>query len=574
MIRFFLSAAFLAGCAAPQSDAQVAADPAPAETMADGGMVAAANPHAVEAGLEILRAGGGAADAAVAVQAALGLVEPQSSGIGGGGFLVYFDAATQDVTVYDGRERAPAAATERLFYGEDGELMGFVEAWMSGRAPGVPGAVDALRLAQADHGRLEWSALFDYSVKLAETGFEVSPRLNNLLVRLGEFGPLDERPGTATYFYDARGEARPVGYVLKNPDYAWTLRSIADNPRALLDSDIAGDIVTAARGAPHGSLLTVEDLNAYEAQKEDAVCRPYRVWLVCSAPPPSSGGVAINSALEILENSPIRENGPDTAAGWHYLIEAMRLAYADRDRYVADPEYADVPVDALLDEAYLARRAALVSADAAIKGVEAGDPFAGSETYGEDTTEPAPGTSHFVIVDGAGNVVSMTTTVESAFGSHIFTNGFLLNNQLTDFAREAYDEEGRLLANAPAGGKRPRSSMSPVIVLDRETGEFVLAAGSPGGNSIIAYVLKTVVGVLDWGLTPQQAAELPNVIARGETVRIDEGFSPEIAEALRAMGHKVAEPEGEISGIHAVMKTDDGLIGAADPRREGQARTP
>ncbi len=574
MIRAFVAALALSGCAAAQTETEILNRSADADAPGAQGeaMIAAADPRAVEAGLEILRQGGTAADAAVAVQAVLGLVEPQSSGLGGGGFLVYYGAETEDVTVYDGRERAPAAATQELFYKDDGAPLSFREAWTSGRAAGVPGAVDALRLAQADHGRLEWESLFADPIRLAGEGFKVSPRLNMLLTSLAEVGPLDERPATRNYFYNAEGEAWPVDHVLKNPDYAYTLRAIADNPRALLESGIAGDIVTSARNAPYGSALTEADLADYEAQQRAPICRPYREWLVCSARPPSSGGVAINSALEILEHFPIRDYGPETVEGWHYFIEAQRLAYADRDRYVADNEFVDVPVDALLAEDYLARRAQMVQPDAAIPSIEAGEPFAGADDIGIDSSQPRPSTSHFVIVDGYGNVVSMTTTVESAFGSHIMTNGFLLNNQLTDFALEAYDSEGRPLANAPGPRKRPRSSMSPTIVLDADTRDFVMATGSPGGNSIIAYTLKSLVGVLDWGLDPQDTAELPNVVARGDVVQIDTNFDPEIAEQLRAMGHNVAEPEGEISGIHTVMATETGLVGAADPRREGVAR--
>jgi len=591
MIRVLLACLLLAGCAEapwraaapePRSEPAPAAAgagsasatvPPPAGT-APGGMVAAAHPEAVEAGLAMLRAGGSAVDAAAAVQAALGLVEPQSSGIGGGAFIVHYDAETRAVTVYDGREAAPAAAGPELFFKPDGTPMGFREAWTSGRSPGAPGAIDALRLAHADHGRLDWAALFDPAIALAEDGFAVTPRLNRLVGLYAQYGPLDERPETRAYFFDAAGEPLPVGHVLTNPAYADTLRAIAADPRALLEGPIAADIVAAARAAPFGSSLTREDLRSYAAERREAVCRPYRAFLVCSAPPPSSGGVALNSALGVLETLPIRGHGPDSAQGWHLFIEAMRLAYADRDRYVADPDFVEVPVDALLDDAYLARRAALVDPGRAIGSVAAGDPFAGAEAFGADSTEPAPGTSHLVVVDGAGDVVSMTTTVESGFGSHIWVRGFLLNNQLTDFAREAHDADGRLLANAPGPGKRPRSSMSPAIVLDADSRAFVLATGSPGGNSIIAYVLKTLVGVLDWGLTPQAAAELPNVVARGDTVRIETGFPAAIAEALRAMGHDVAEPEGENSGVHAVMVAGEGLVGAADPRREGVAATP
>jgi len=334
--------AALAACAEAPAPGPQAGDAPEGEAM-----VAAADPQAVAAGLEILRAGGSAVDAAIAVQAALGLVEPQSSGIGGGAFIMHYDAETQAVSVYDGRERAPADAGPELFFDADNEPLDFTEAWWSGRSIGVPGAVDALRLAHEDHGALAWADSFQPAIALAEDGFEVSDRLNGIIVRFAEFGPLDEWEATRDYFFDLNGQALQTGDIKRNPDYAQTLRAIAENPRALLEGEIARDIVAAARAAPRGSALTQADLESYQAERRDAVCRPYRTYEVCSAPPPSSGGMAINAALEILEHTPIDRHGPDGAMGWHYLIEAMRLTYADRDRYVGDPDFIDVPVAAV-----------------------------------------------------------------------------------------------------------------------------------------------------------------------------------------------------------------------------------
>ena len=541
---------------------------------APGGMVAVAHPLAVEAGLDALRAGGDAVDAAIAVQMVLGLVEPQSSGIGGGAFMVRYDAETGETTVYDGRETAPSAADETLFLDEDGEPLGFIEAWQSGRSTGAPGAIAMLALAHERHGELDWAAGFEHGVRLAEEGFALSGRTSELAGGVAEIARLDEDPIASAYFYDENGDPWPEGHEMTNPAYAQTLRSTAEDWRNFYTGEIAEGIVEALSAEPLPGLLTAEDIAAYEPVVREAVCSDYRAYRICSAPPPSSGAVAVGAIMGILETFDMASMGPDTVQGWHLFIEASRLAYADRDRYVGDPAFVDVPVEGMLDKAYLAERAALIDMDAAIVEVEAGTP-PGAPEAAEDDSDDAPGTSHISIVDGEGNVVSMTTTVESAFGSNRMTEGgFLLNNQLTDFARDPRDAEGNLRANAPAAGKRPRSSMSPTIVLDAD-GEFVLATGSPGGNSIVAYTAKTLVAMLDWGLSPQEAADLPNVVARGDETSIETGFDAGMLEALEEMGHQVLGERGENSGIHIIRASEDGtLTGAADRRRDGVAESP
>lgn len=542
-------------------------------TMAGPAMVSAANPHAVEAGLEALRQGGDAIDAAIAVQSVLGLVEPQSSGLGGGAFLLYFDAQSGDLTVYDGRETAPATAGPDLFLDETGQPLGFFNAIFSGHSVGVPGAIPMLARAHDDHGELEWAAGFDHAEVLAHEGFEISPRLAGFIARMAPRTPLDEWPAPRAYFFDADGNALPAGHVLSNPAYADTVRALADNPRALHEGPIAQEIITAVRAEPRPGTLTLGDLAAYEPLVREPVCRAYRSYQICGAPPPASGGTTVNEILGLLEAYDMSATGPDTLEGWRRFIEASRLAYADRDAYVADPAFVDVPVEGLLNADYINRRSALIDRDTAMDTALPGIPD-GVDAPSEDATPDVPGTSHFVIVDADGDVVSMTTTVESVFGSHRMAGGFFLNNQLTDFSRTPVDAAGRPIANAPEGGKRPRSSMSPTIVFD-ENGDFVLATGSPGGSSIIAYTAKTLVAMLDWGLTPQEAIDLPNVVARGDVVRIEDGMDPAILDGLAELGFTLDANRGENSGLHIVRQMDDGtLIGGADRRREGVARQP
>jgi len=572
LLTVILSAVILQACG-PRGEEAPRPETA-AEAAGEAAMVAAAHPLAVEAGLEALRAGGDAVDAAIAVQMVLGLVEPQSSGIAGGAFMVRYDAASGEITVYDGRETAPASVTESLWLDGDGAPLGFVEAWQSGRSTGIPGLVAMLAMAHDAHGRLEWADGFTEAIRIASEGFEVSPRLSALAERIAPVSRLAEREPSRSYFYDPDGEAWPAGHVLTNPAYAATLTAVAADWRNFYTGGIARQIIGTAGEEPHPGAITEADLAGYEPVRREALCSPYRAYVVCSAPPPSSGGVALGMILTILEGYDMSAHGPDTAEGWRLFIEASRLAYADRDRYVGDADFADVPVEGLLDRDYLAARRALIRPDQAIEQITHGAP-PGAPDAAADTTPDNPGTSHFSIRDRYGNVVSMTTTIESGFGNNRMTEGgFLLNNQLTDFAFIPADADGRGHPNAPAPGKRPRSSMSPAIVFGPD-GRFVLATGSPGGNSIIAYTAKTLVAMLDWGLTAQEAAELPNVVARGDVVNVEEGFDETVLESLREAGYEIRDGRGENSGVHIIHLLEDGtLAGGADPRRDGAARQP
>ena len=541
--------------------AQGAAPPGPKA------MVAAANPAAVEAGLAVLRRGGTAMDAAVAVQATLGLVEPQSSGVGGGAFLTWYDPRTRQVTAYDGRETAPAGATADQFLHPDGKPMTYGEAVLSGRSAGVPGAIAMLYLAHKDHGKLPWPSLFADAEQLAEQGFVVGPRL------IGELqypAPQNKAPDVIAYFKGADGAPLKAGERLKNPDYAATLRKIgAEGPDGLLKGRIAADIVARLAQAPLPGTMTAADMAAYAPRKSAALCRPYRVWTVCEPLAPS-GGVATLIGLGILQNTDIAAHGPADPQGWFLLGQAERLMYADDLRYVADPTFVKVPVEGLLDPAYLAGRAKLIG-DHAGPGPEPGHPK-GAPAYGPDATKEPGGTSSFVVVDRWGNVVAMTTTVESLFGDGRMVDGFFLNNQLTDFSFDPKNKDGTPAANAVAPGKRPRSSMSPTIVLDKD-GRFVAAIGSPGGLQIPSFVLKGIVGVLDWKLTMQQAVALPNLVAVGDNfISEPEKYPPGVVEGLAAKGVILKPGRGvEDSGLHGVIARSNGLEGGADPRREGVA---
>jgi gamma-glutamyltranspeptidase/glutathione hydrolase len=530
--------------------------------------VAAAHPLAVEAGLEILRAGGTAIDAAVAVQAMLGLVEPQSSGVGGGAFLLYYEAATGKITAYDGRETAPAAATSSLFMNENAEPLSYRDAVLSGRSTGVPGAVAMLGVAHGRHGKLRWGSLFESARRAAADGFAVPQRLARFVN--GSFPQAGEPDVKALY---SRADGTPVqaGDIIRNAAYAETLKGIAARgPRALLEPPIADAIIRRVGAQPRPGALSRGDLVVYQPRIGDPLCGPFLVYVVCVPPPPSSG-VVLLQALAILERRGISGLKPDDPEAWFLFAEASRLMYADRDRYVADPVYVEVPVRGLLDPDYIAIRSALV-------GAAAGPPPAAGEPApiqrGPDSTAESSGTSSYVVVDSAGNVASMTTTVESLFGSGRAVNGFFLNNQLTDFSFNPVGPDGAQVANAVAPGKRPRSSMAPVIVLDR-AGRVIAALGSPGGSAILAYNAKALVALLAWDLSVQQAIDLPNLVARGADFNGEAAkFAPAVLEGLAARGITVKPGRGEESGLHGIVLHPDGRTeGAADPRREGVFRS-
>jgi gamma-glutamyltranspeptidase/glutathione hydrolase len=532
------------------------------------GMVAAANPLAVEAGLRVLRDGGSAVDAAVAIQAVLGLVEPQSSGLGGGSFLVFYDAKTSKVTAYDGREKAPAGASPDMFMGPDGKPLPFVKALLSGRSSGVPGAVAMLAQAQKEHGKAAWNTLFKDAEKLADDGFVVSPRLAGMIVSRA---PQASQPDAVKYFTKPDGTRYQAGDVLKNPAYAETVRKIAaEGPAGLLEGSIGQAIVDRLHEGDLPSSITLEDLKSYKPRSAAALCRPWKVYTVC-VPNPQSSGLAVIQALQMLEHTDIGKRGPTDPVAWTQLAQAERVMYADRDRYVGDPAFVTVPVAGLLDPKYVAQRAKLIT-DTAGAPPPFGHPK-GAPKVGIDMTKEPGGTTHLVVVDTAGNVVSMTTTVESIFGNGRMVGGFFLNNQLTDFSFSPKEKDGAPAANAIAPGKRPRSSMAPLIVLDKK-GKLVAALGSPGGNAILSYNLKALVGLFYWNLNMQQAVSLPNVVARGETFSGDADlFGPEMLAALNARGVNIKVGQLETSGLHGVIVRPGGVLeGGADPRREGVAK--
>jgi gamma-glutamyltranspeptidase/glutathione hydrolase len=548
-------------------DTAAAGSVASAQTRRSAG-ISAANPFAVEAGLAVLRDGGSAVDAAVAVQAMLGLVEPQSSGLGGGAFMLHLDGKSGRLTAFDGRETAPAGATPDMFVGDDGKPLSYVDAVTSGRSTGAPGAIAMLGLAHERFGRLPWRELFATATHAAENGFSTPGRLAGYV---NGKSPQVGMPDARALFSRPDGTPVQAGDILRNPAYAQTLRTIAaEGPRALLEGPIAGKIAARTREPPRPGTMTTADLAAYRPQAADALCRPYRVHVVCVPPPPSSG-VSLLEMLAILERTDIASRDPDDPEAWFIFAEASRLMYADRDQYVADPAFVRVPVAGLLDPGYVAGRAALIGREAGPPPM-AGIPPGLSAHLGRDSTDEAAGTSHFVVVDSDGNVVSMTTTVESLLGSGRAVDGFFLNNQLTDFSFRAV-EDGKPVANAVAPGKRPRSSMSPVIVLDH-AGRFFAALGSPGGSSILTYNAKTVIGLLDWGLSMQQAIDLPNLYARGADFYGEVGrFSPEVLAGLAERGVVVKSGRGEASGLHGVIVRPGGTLeGGADPRREGEWR--
>ena len=566
--------------------------------------VAAANPLATDAGYQVLKAGGSAVDAAIAVQMVLGLVEPQSSGIGGGAFLLHHNGKAMEA--FDGRETAPAAASESLFIGKDGKPMAFTDALVGGRAVGVPGTVRMLEMAHKQHGKLPWAALFQPAIALAEGGFKVSPRLNTLLL---EAKNLKNDPVAAAYFYDAAGTARPVGHVLKNPAYGAVMRGIAkDSSKALHEGDIAQAIVSKVRNHPtNAGVLSLQDMANYAPKKRDPLCFDYKVapesYQICGMPPPSSGVIAIGQILGILNNTvapqlPLNAAKVPTAAEFlspewlHLYLEASRLAFADRAQYVADPEFVAPPAGSwtsLLDPAYLTQRSKLIG-EISMKTAVAGVPIDSGAIKTSESLKYAPmpdqieyGTSHISIIDAAGNALAMTTTIEGAFGAQqmvtpntALAGGFLLNSELTDFSFTPTDASGKPIANRLQPGKRPRSSMAPTLVIDKTTGQVIMSAGSSGGALIIHDISKTLYGTLNWNLNAQHAINLPNFGSlNGPSILEAKRFPAAVVEALKAKGHEIREID-MTSGLQAIERTTssgaatyDGFFGGADPRREG-----
>ncbi len=537
-------------------------------------MVAAANPHASRAGLEMLRQGGSAVDAAVAMAAVLNLVEPQSSGIGGGAFLLHFARADGKVRAYDGRETAPAAATEDMFL-VGGKPRDFFDAVIGGLSVGVPGELRMLELAHRKHGKLPWKQLFQPAIELAESGFALSPRLYKLLTL---DRTLRKMSSTAAYFYQSDGAPKAVGTNLVNRELAAVLRAVADGGAdAFYRGPIAHDIVDAVRNAPRNpGRLTLADVEGYRPRERAAVCMPYRRWRICGMPPPSSGGVTTLQILGLLERFELSKMDPDAPLGTHLFAEAGRLAYADRDRYLADPDFVKVPTEALLDPAYLERRSRLIDPERALGTTVAGEPDgAAARLWADEASADLPSTSHLVAVDGDGDVVTMTASIESAFGSHLMVRGFLLNNELTDFSFVPVDDEGRPVANRVEPGKRPRSSMDPTMIFASggAAGERRLrfALGSPGGPGIILFDLKAIIAMLDWHLDPQAATALANFGSTGGPFLLEPGeeWDP-LADGMAKLGHEV-ERFPFTSGLAIIAVTPDGLAGGADPRREGMA---
>ncbi len=542
-------------------------------------MVAAANPLAADAGYQMLKKGGSAIDAAIATQLVLNLVEPQSSGIGGGAFVMYFDG--KQVQAFDGRETAPAAANERLFQDANGQALSREAGIVGGRSVGAPGLLRVAEMVHRQHGKLPWKVLFEPAIKLAEEGFAVSPRLNALL-RYDQ-RRLQTDPTAAAYFLDKDHNPWPVGHLLKNPAFAATLKEIAQNGAdAFYKGHIAKDIADKVHAhKTNPGLLTEQDIAGYQPKLRPAVCSDYRSYTVCGMPPPSSSGIAIAQMLGILETRDMSKyapvNGELTVEGIHLFSEAGRLAYADRNRYAADTDFVPLPgrgVASLIDKAYLKQRAALIG-DRSMGVAPAGTPPDMKVAWGTDNAIEQPATSHIVAVDAQGNGISMTTSIEDAFGSRQMVDGFMLNNHLTDFSFDSRDKDGPI-ANRVEAGKRPRSAMSPTLVFDKASKKLVLVVGSPGGPSIINYVAKVLVGTLDWGLNVQQAIALPNFGSKNGPTELEAGrIAPATAEALRMRGHAVRIFD-QNSGLHGIMrmnvKGESVWFGGADPRREGVAR--
>ncbi len=535
-------------------------------------MVAAANPIAVKAGFDAIKAGGNALDAALATQLVLNLVEPQSSGIGGGAFILFWDNTKKELFVFDGRETAPATATEDRFVKADGNAMRRMEAIVGGKSVGVPGLVRVMELAHGEHGALPWRDLFTPAIAIAADGFAISPRLHRLL---DVDSALSEMAVAGAHYYQTGGTPKPIGTVLKNPDMAETLTRLAEEgAQVFYSGDLAGAIANTVQQATRNPAdLTVTDLANYQAKERDALCGPYRQFTICSAPAPTSGGIGVLQTLGMLETYDLPSMEPWSAEAVHLFVEASRLVYADRAVYIADPDFVAVPQAGLIDGGYLAERAGLIDPLKRMSQANAGQPpqketlnfrpgdFAPAQSF------ERPSTTHISVIDPQGNAVSMTSTIEGAFGSRLMVGGFLLNNQLTDFSYSAV-ADGRTVANRVDGGKRPRSSMSPVIVFNEDE-DVVAVSGSPGGMAIVPLVTKTLIAMLDWNMTPQEATNLPNVLMFGPTVMLERNSGLERhQDRLEALGHRVRTGNFP-SGVHALARRDGLIYGGADPRREG-----
>ncbi|HVU30087.1 MAG TPA: gamma-glutamyltransferase [Sphingomicrobium sp.] len=553
---FVFAAALFGSCTSPSHS----------EPPSHPGMVSAADPRAAAAGVEILHEGGSAADAAFATLLALNVVEPQSSGIGGGGYLVYSDRGAQPVT-FDGRETAPHAAYGRWFYKGD-RPMEFSDAQPGGKSVGVPGNIRMIALAHQRYGKLSWSALFQPAIRLARDGFKVTPRLYNSLSKYRATGALSAEARST--FYQANGEPKPVGTLVRNPAFASFLEKLARlGPDSFYVGPNAQAIAATVSGAPHNPApMTVGDVSSYEAKPRPPVCGVYRAYRICGMGPSSSGGFTVYATLKQLERFDLSALGPRSPTAWHLIAESERIAYADRDKYLADEDFVKVPMAGLIDPAYLATRSALISPTTSLASVRPGTP-AGAEVVCTPAAQPERGTSHFVVVDRWGNVASETSTIESSFGSGLMVNGYYLNNELTDFSFEP-EKDGCPVANRVEGGKRPRSSMSPTIVYGPD-GHVVLAVGAAGGSTIPAQVIKTIIGVIDFHLPPQEAVALPMIYAPGDTIFVESGTYLEgMVPQLEALGHSSVRtlPPGTYKA-NAIGWIDGRWEGGADPRSEG-----
>lgn len=579
-LRFFAAALLVVATAAPPASAQQATDavapeaavstarPKPA-VRTEHYMVSAANPIAAEAGRAVLAKGGNAVDAMVAVQLTLGLVEPQSSGLGGGAFLLYYDAEGHRLTSFDGRETAPMAATPKLFLNDKGEPLEFYDAVVGGRSVGTPGTVRLIYDVHEKYGKLPWADLVEPVASLAEKGFAVSPRLHQEIAEDGD--RLKRFPEAAAYFFQSDGKPLPVGTVRRNQSYAETLLALASGGAdAFYRGPIADAVVETVRGAEgNPGVLSKADLVNYRIKERPPVCILYRENDVCGMGPPSSGGLTVGQILGMVENFDLKSLGPANPESWRLIGDASRLAFADRDRYMADSDFVPMPTRGLIDKGYLGDRAKLLDRDTALgkEDIVAGKPtWDHAMLYSDDQSIEFHGTSHFSIVDSDGNVVSMTTTIENAFGSRLMTNGFLLNNELTDFSF-ATQEDGVPIANRVEPGKRPRSSMAPTIVM--KDGKPVMAVGSPGGSMIIGFVAQAIIGHIDWGFDAQQTVDQPHMLARFGPIELEAGTSAEtLAGPLTATGFQTSIVPMS-SGLQAIVIAPDGLEGGSDPRREG-----